>query len=200
MPTGLRRFQQMKHFHFVTFSCYKREPFLRSTAAKDTVEQVLEQTRQQQGLHIAAYVVMPEHIHLLTSEPTHDTLATFLQILKQLTARELKLPEQKQFWQRRYYDFNVSSHEKVCRETPVHPPQPCKARPGHQTRRLPPRGAASPTTRRENPAPSKSNPNGPPAVANAPERIRQSHRSEDDSNSRSAVLTFPRPHSLGAHP
>jgi putative transposase len=55
---------------------------------------------------------MPEHVHLLTNEPATGTLATFLQILKQLTSRELKSPNQKQFWQRRYYDFNISSPEK----------------------------------------------------------------------------------------
>src|SRR5580698_7851753 len=105
MPTGLKRFQQTKQFHFVTFSCYKRQPFLRSPEAKDTIERFLEQTRQQQGLCIAAYVLMPEHIHLLTNEPTKDTLATFLQIFKQQTSRELRSEDQKQFWQRRYYDF-----------------------------------------------------------------------------------------------
>ena len=75
-------------------------------------ERLLEITRKQQGLCIAAYVLMPEHVHLLTDEPSKDALATFLQIFKQLTARELKTAGQKQFWQRRYYDFNVSSHEK----------------------------------------------------------------------------------------
>jgi len=112
MPTGLKRYQQSKHFHFITFSCYKRQPFLHTTAAKDTILQILQQTRRQQGLSIFAYVLMPEHVHLLTDEPAKDTLATFLQILKQLTSRQLKSPDQKQFWQRRYYDFNVSSHEK----------------------------------------------------------------------------------------
>jgi putative transposase len=112
MPTGLKRFQQTKLFHLITFSCYKRQPLLRTPEAKDTVARFLEQTRRQQGLLIAAYVLMPEHVHLLTNEPAVDTLATFLQIFKQLTARELKSPDQKQFWQRRYYDFNVSSQEK----------------------------------------------------------------------------------------
>jgi putative transposase len=112
MPTGLQRFQHTKHFHFITFSCYKRHPFLCTPEAKNAVERFLEQTRQQQGLLIAAYVLMPEHVHLLTNEPAIDTLATFLQIFKQVTARELKSPDRKQFWQRRYYDFNVSSHEK----------------------------------------------------------------------------------------
>jgi putative transposase len=112
MPTGLRRYQQTRHFHFITFSCYKRQPFLQTNSAKDTVQQILEQTRKQQSLRLAAYVLMPEHVHLLTDEPAKDTLATFLQILKQQTSRQLKSPDQKQFWQRRYYDFNVSSPEK----------------------------------------------------------------------------------------
>lgn len=112
MPTGLKRFQQTKQFHFVTFSCYKRQPFLRTPEAKDIVERFLEQTRKQQGLCIAGYVLMPEHVHLLTNEPAQDTLATFLQIFKQLSARKLKSLDQRQFWQLRYYDFNVSSEKK----------------------------------------------------------------------------------------
>jgi putative transposase len=112
MPTGLQRFQQTNRFHFITFSCYKRQPFLQTPAAKDTLQQILEQTRSQQGLRLAAYVFMPEHVHLLTNEPATDTLATFLQILKQQASRQLKSPGQKQLWQRRYYDFNVSSREK----------------------------------------------------------------------------------------
>jgi putative transposase len=112
MPTGLKRYQQTKLHHFITFSCYKRQPFLHASTSKDIVQQILEQTRQRQGLHIAAYVLMPEHIHLLTNEPSTGTLATFLQIFKQSTSRQLKHHDQKQFWQRRYYDFNVSSVDK----------------------------------------------------------------------------------------
>jgi putative transposase len=112
MPTGLVRFQQTGHFHFLTFSCYKRQPFLRTAEAKDWVLQFLEQTRHQQGLRIAAYVLMPEHVYLLTNEPNVGTLATFLQVFKQLTSRQLKTSLQKQFWQRRYYDFNVSTSQK----------------------------------------------------------------------------------------
>jgi putative transposase len=112
MPTGLKRFQQTDHSHFITFSCYKRQPFLQSSKSKDTVLEVLEQVRKQQELLISGYVLMPEHVHLLTREPSIDTLAIFLQIFKQLTSRELKSEDQKQFWQRRYYDFNVSTNEK----------------------------------------------------------------------------------------
>src|SRR5260370_8710255 len=103
MPTGLKRFQQTKQFHFITFSCYKRQPFLHTPAAKDTVQQILEQTRKQQSLCIAAYVLMPEHVHLLTNEPAKNTLDTFLQILKQLTSPHPKPPDQKQSCHARSY-------------------------------------------------------------------------------------------------
>src|ERR1700716_4313341 len=73
MPTGLKRFQQTNQLHFITFSCYQRQPFLYTEEAKDTVQQILEQTRKQQNLRLAAYVLMPEHVHLLTNEPATGT-------------------------------------------------------------------------------------------------------------------------------
>ena len=165
MPTGLQRFQQTKQFHFVTFSCYKRQPFLQSAEAKDIIERLLEQTRKQQGLCIAAYVLMPEHIHLLTNEPSKDTLATFLQIFKQLTARELKSPNQKQFWQSRYYDFNVSSEKKYTEKLRISTATPSYGVWSPNPKTI--AGAALPTMQPVNPDPSKSSRNGPPAVANA---------------------------------
>jgi putative transposase len=56
---------------------------------------------------------MPEHVHLLVSEPERKTLSIALQMLKQLVSRKLGNADDKPFWQRRYFDFNVRSHEKV---------------------------------------------------------------------------------------
>lgn len=58
------------------------------------------------------YVLMPEHVHLLASEPQRSSLSIALQVLKQQTSRYLKAPGEARFWQRRYYDFNVWSEEK----------------------------------------------------------------------------------------
>ena len=55
---------------------------------------------------------MPEHVHLLVSEPERDTLARALQSLKQSVARRLALRAADPFWQARYYDFNVWSEMK----------------------------------------------------------------------------------------
>ena len=113
MPTGLKRYHHSGQFHFLTFSCYRRRPLLATATAKHTLERILEETRAQQSLLVIAYVLMPEHVHILTDEPEQGTIATFLQILKQRSSQTLKLPEEDQFWQRRYYDRNVRTQEET---------------------------------------------------------------------------------------
>jgi putative transposase len=113
MPKGLVRYQNSGGFHFVTFSCYQRKPLLNTTTAYQTFEQELENIRKHYQLVIAGYVLMPEHVHLLLSEPKVASLATALQVLKQQTSRKLKTPSEPQFWQHRYYDFNVRTATKT---------------------------------------------------------------------------------------
>src|ERR1041385_1265594 len=55
---------------------------------------------------------MPEHVHLLVSEPARRDLAHALQALKQSVSRTLALRAKDPFWQARYYDFNVWSERK----------------------------------------------------------------------------------------
>ena len=89
MPWGLKRYQQARDLHFVTFSCYRRRPFLQSAAAKRVFERALEQTRRQYAFWVTGYVIMPEHVHLLVSEPERAGLGVALQALKQSVARRL---------------------------------------------------------------------------------------------------------------
>jgi putative transposase len=49
---------------------------------------------------------MPEHVHLLLSEPERETLDVAIKSLKQEVSRRL-IGEADHFWQRRYYDFNI---------------------------------------------------------------------------------------------
>ena len=108
MPWSLERHQHTGRFHFITFSCYHRRQYL-VPEARTLFEQVLEDTRTRFDLVIAGYVVMPEHVHLLMSEPERSSLAVVLQMLKQIVSHKLG-PQP--FWERRYYDFNVWSEKK----------------------------------------------------------------------------------------
>jgi putative transposase len=104
VPWGLERFQQSGHF--ITFCCYHRRSLLTADTAKQTFESALERVRRSFRLYVYGYVVMPEHVHLLLSEPKHGTLADVLKSLKQGVSRRL-IGDEPHFWQKRYYDFNV---------------------------------------------------------------------------------------------
>jgi len=127
MPAGLHRTYGAHHLHFITNSCYHRLPLLDAPGARDLFLAILEQTRQKYRFVVVGYVVMPEHIHLLITEPEVGTPSTVMQVLKQRTAHAL-LPRRKHqdprqrrlfadqprraFWQDRFYDFNVWSTKK----------------------------------------------------------------------------------------
>jgi REP-associated tyrosine transposase len=99
-------------------------PFLASARHRDLFVQVLEQVRQRYQWVVLAYVVMPEHVHLLVSEPAERPLSTAMQALKLGFARRVIGERRRQhpseliesgpqrIWQARYYDFNVCTAEK----------------------------------------------------------------------------------------
>ena len=117
------------HLHFITFSCYRRLPLLRSVRARNAFVRILAEVREGYGFSLVGFVVMPEHVHLLISEPIRGTPSTVIQVLKQRVSRQLRrksrvpapqlqfafsqnatLPPR--FWQLRFYDFNVWSLKK----------------------------------------------------------------------------------------
>lgn len=111
MPWGLKRFQHSKQSHFVTFCCYRRRQLFTTAEARAVFERALERVRRAYRLRVYGYVVMPEHVHLLLSEPENETLAVTLKSLKQGVSRRL-IAGAEHFWQKRYYDHNVRSHAK----------------------------------------------------------------------------------------
>ena len=113
MPWGLKRYQQTGDIHFITFSCYRRAPLLETAHARDTFVIRLEKIRSWYGFYLTGFVVMPEHVHLLLSEPERSNLAVVLQMLKQIVSRKLNEHANNPFWQPRYYDFNVCRERKL---------------------------------------------------------------------------------------
>jgi REP element-mobilizing transposase RayT len=90
MTLGLRRFHQSRQSHFLTFSCYHRQPGFNSPDTCDLFLACLEEMRRRFSIRIYGYVVMPEHVHLLLSEPDQKTLADAMHYLKLSFAKRLK--------------------------------------------------------------------------------------------------------------
>jgi putative transposase len=114
MPKGLQRIYGQGHLHFITFSCYRRLSLLGPARARNVFVRTLDQVRGEYGFKLVGYVVMPEHVRLLISEPQRGTPSTVLKMLKQRVSRVLRSEDSPlpQFWQRRFYDFNVWTRKK----------------------------------------------------------------------------------------
>jgi putative transposase len=113
MPDGLTRYQGNGDLHFITFSCFERRPLLARPRAPRIFEETLERVRRWYGFGVLGYVVMPEHVHLLVSEPERGSLSLSIQMLKQLTGHKLRSRgSDTPFWHTRYYDFNVRTAKK----------------------------------------------------------------------------------------
>jgi putative transposase len=130
MPQGLKRIVGRGDLHFITFCCYQRRRFLATARARNIALQVLREVRSRYDFALVGYVFMPDHVHLLVSEPPAVPTATVMQVFKQRVSRRMRGRKrrapaqlwlrfddsedaQRRFWQRRYFDFNVYSTKKV---------------------------------------------------------------------------------------
>jgi putative transposase len=131
MPKGLKRYYGRGHLHFLTFSCYRRLPLLNTMRARNLFVAALGKIRERYKFRLVGYVVMPNHVHLLVSEPAKGTPSVVLKVLKQRVSRDLRRSKRRapagqlrfaftqgdrnlpRFWQPRFYDFNVWNAKKV---------------------------------------------------------------------------------------
>jgi putative transposase len=129
-PTGLRRHYGQGDLHFVTFCCCHRRRHLQTARVRNLFLKVLAEVRVKHDFRLVGYVVMPDQVHLLISEPKKGNISKVLQVLKQRVSRKMRgkrsgasrkqlrlnfgeaWETDRRFWQRRFYDFNVWSHEK----------------------------------------------------------------------------------------
>lgn len=131
MPKDLKRYYGRGDLHFLTFSCYRRLPLLKTMRARNLFVHALGRIRERYKFLLVGYVVMPNHVHLLVSESSRGTPSVALKVLKQRVSRDLRRSRRRAsagqlglafvrgeeslpcFWQPRFYDFNVWSKKKV---------------------------------------------------------------------------------------
>jgi len=134
VPKLLERCYGAGDLHFITCSCYKRQPVLGTASRRDLFLTVLERVRRRYRLVVLGYVAMPEHFHLLITEPQVGSVSTVMQALKLGFARRVlaeiarsqvskgarpwaptevagaQAPHH--VWATRFYDFNVYRERK----------------------------------------------------------------------------------------
>ena len=114
MPWGLKRYYGNGSLHFITWSCYRRRPLLETERARNLLLTVLELMRERYRFAVIGYVAMPEHVHMMISEPQVGNPSTVVQAVKLGFTQRWSAATgfSGQFWQRRFYDFNLWSQQK----------------------------------------------------------------------------------------
>ena len=114
MTKGLERWYGGHDLHFITCSCYQRRPELGTGARRDLFLRVLERARQKYRFVVIGYVVMPEHFHLLITEPDVGDPSVVMKVIKERFTKLLHHGGVRTgpIWQKRFYDFNVCTSKK----------------------------------------------------------------------------------------
>ena len=86
---------------------------------RDLFLEVLNEVRAAYDFALIGYVVMPEHIHLLISEPNTGNPSLVMKAQKERVAQRSTTLRAEgprdggaRFWEKRFYDFNVWSVKK----------------------------------------------------------------------------------------
>ena len=126
MTKGLHRYYGAEDLHFITCSCYRRQPQLSTAKRRDLFLKILQETRRKYRFVVHGYVIMPEHFHLLITEPEVGDPSVVMKVLKQRFSRQLNQRRRRTsslqtalwdltpdpVWQKRFYDFNVWTERK----------------------------------------------------------------------------------------
>ncbi len=137
MPSHLKRYHTEGNYHFLTFSCYRRFPYLGDDRSRTVFLDTLESLRQRHCFFVFGYVLMPEHVHLLLSEPSLQRLDNTLRVLKGQTSKLLTEGFTPAVLAEPILRLQRLHPSQVCREGSLHPQEPGYARSGRETGRLP---------------------------------------------------------------
>jgi len=120
------------HFHYVTFSCFRRMKLLDNPEPKKIVIDVLSHLVNEKDLIVVGFAIMPDHVHAILGYIEEKDHSVIMQEWKRWSSRfirkyleEINYPHLKELkintnsgenvkiWERKYYDFNLYSTKKA---------------------------------------------------------------------------------------
>jgi REP-associated tyrosine transposase len=82
-----KRYDVAGDAHFLTFSCYQRLPLLTKDRSCNWMIEAFQLGRQKDQFDLWAYVVMPEHVHIVLGPHTGTKTSRILSTLKQSVSK-----------------------------------------------------------------------------------------------------------------
>ena len=123
-PKTCVRYNEPGHAHALTFSCHRKCPLLDSDQARDGLVQSLNAARTRHSFDIWAYVIMPDHVHLVIWPRLEAySISTILHAIKRPVAFRMNTLRRKAggssqpFWQAGGgYDRNLWKTDTIHKE------------------------------------------------------------------------------------
>jgi len=140
----LRHFDHDGRARFVTFCTHRIIPVLTDDACRQAILDSINEVKSSSGFQLLAYVIMPEHVHLVLVPGENSSLGPPVRDIKRLSAKTIhallldrrstllsKLTTARNgvhrfvLWQRRCFDRNCRSEQKMweavryCHNNPV---------------------------------------------------------------------------------
>jgi REP-associated tyrosine transposase len=109
--TNIRRYPTANRPVFITAVCRDRAPVLASDEAKHLMLMVLREVRDEIGFSMLAWVLLPDHLHLLLRAPVD--ISAIMQKLKLRFAR--RCGRDGAVWQRRFWDHVIRDEADLRR-------------------------------------------------------------------------------------
>ena len=92
---SMKRREVQGGIRFVTFSTYQRKPLLIRPGVADEFVTAMSKARMEMGYKLYAWVIMPEHVHMMLLPPESVALSRILTSIKVRVAKRVM-----QAWQR----------------------------------------------------------------------------------------------------
>ncbi len=85
-----KAWDEPRHAHFLTYSCHKRAALLVKDRVRRWVVEAMEQTRATLNISLLAYVIMPDHVHVLLLPKSGCPMRRVLAALKSSVSRHAR--------------------------------------------------------------------------------------------------------------
>ena len=110
-----RRYHAPEYPHLVTTNTVDRRKIFASPIAARLLLQVIAEVRLEEKITLRAFVIMPDHIHLVIDAPADRSLGHVMQLIKGRFARRYnqQVGFSGELWQGRYHERALRSEREL---------------------------------------------------------------------------------------
>jgi putative transposase len=100
-------------WYFVTICCRKKQLLFNTASCRDIVVQALEATADLHSVEVAAYTVLSNHLHLISSAGDKGLISFVRSFKLRVTTQFRNRLKQSSPWQRSFFDHKIRHDESL---------------------------------------------------------------------------------------